>query len=76
LAVRRIRKFAENPNGAAELMKAGIPGIEYVDDSMYSSKSIPPATNYVMFPGTEDRIRILRKYGLLAPMALPAMSEE
>jgi hypothetical protein len=75
LAARRIRKFAENPNGAAELMKAGIPGIEYVDDSMYSSKSIPPATNYVMFPGTEDQIRILRKYGLMAPVAAGAASQ-
>jgi hypothetical protein len=28
-----------------------------------------------MFPGTEDHIRILRKYGLLAPMALPALQE-
>ena len=27
--------------------------------------------NYVMFPGTEDRIRILRKYGL-APATLGA----
>jgi hypothetical protein len=45
-------------------MKAGIPGIEYVDDSMVSAKGIEPARNYVMFPGTEDSIRILRKYAL------------
>jgi hypothetical protein len=29
-----------------------------------------------MFPGTEDSIRILRKYGLLAPMAAGAMQEQ
>jgi hypothetical protein len=28
-----------------------------------------------MFPGTEDSIRILRKYGLLAPMAVGAASQ-
>jgi len=77
LAKRRIRKLAESPSGAAELMKAGIPGIEYVDDSMLSAKGIGPARNYVMFPGTEDSIRILRKYGLLAPIAAgAAMGEE
>lgn len=69
LAARRIRKLAENPDGAGELMRAGIPGIQYVDDSLLSTKGIAPATNYVMFPGTEDRIRILRKYGLLPPLA-------
>jgi hypothetical protein len=76
LAARRIRKLAENPNGAAELFKAGIPGVQYVDDSMVSSKGIGPARNYVMFPGTEDSIRILRKYGLLAPIAGATMSPD
>lgn len=75
LAGRRIRKLAENPNGAAELMKAGIPGIQYVDDSMLSTKGIAPATNYVIFPGAEDQIRILRKYGLMAPVAAGAMDD-
>lgn len=32
----------------------------------------PGARNYVMFPGTEDQIRILRKYGLLTPVAAGA----
>lgn len=37
----------------------------------------PGTRNYVMFPGTEDSIRILRKYGLLAPMAAAGtMGEE
>jgi hypothetical protein len=34
------------------------------------------ARNYVMFPGTEDSIRILRKYGIMAPIAAGAMGEE
>jgi hypothetical protein len=32
------------------------------------------ARNYVMFPGTEDSIRILRKYGIMAPIAASAAS--
>ena len=75
LAARRIRKFAESPAGAAELLKAGIPGVQYIDDSMLSSKGIGPAKNYVVFPGAEDQIRILRKYGLLAPLATGAASQ-
>jgi hypothetical protein len=76
LAARRIRKLAENPSGAAELFRAGIPGIQYVDDSLFAAKGIDPARNYVMFPGTEDSIRILRKYGIMAPIAAGAMGEE
>ncbi len=34
------------------------------------------ARNYVMFPGTEDSIRILRKYGMMAPVAAGAMQED
>jgi hypothetical protein len=64
LAARRIRKLAENPSGAEELRNSGIPGIEYTDDSLFSSQGISPARNYVMFPGTEDSIRILRKYAI------------
>jgi hypothetical protein len=56
------------------LLERGIPGNRYLDASSRSSGQ--GTRNYVMFPGTEDRIRILRKYGLLAPMALPAASEE
>jgi len=56
------------------LMESGIPGIRYLDQG---SRSAGEGTrNYVMFPGTEDRIRILRKYGILAPLALPAMQED
>lgn len=76
LAARRIRKLAENPSGAAELLRAGIPGVRYVDDSLFPTKGIAPATNYVVFPGAEDKIRILRKYGLLAPMGAGMMGGE
>ena len=58
---------------AARLMEAGIPGIRYLDGNSRAAGS--GTHNYVMFPGTEDHIRILRKYGLLAPMALPALQE-
>lgn len=52
------------PKAAAQLlMDAGIPGIKYWDGQ---SRSVGAGVrNYVMFPGTEDQIRILRKYGLL-----------
>lgn len=61
--------------GAARQMRdAGIPGIRYLDQG---SRSAGEGTrNYVMFPGTEDRIRILRKYGLLAPMGAGMMGGE
>jgi len=44
------------------LFKAGIPGHAYRGN----------ADNYVFYPGTEDSIRILRKYGLLAPLGAGA----
>jgi hypothetical protein len=63
------------PREAAEAaLGVGIPGIRYLDGG---SRSAGQGThNYVMFPGTEDSIRILRKYGLLAPMAAGAMQDE
>lgn len=49
------------------LRQAGIPGIRYLDQG---SRAAGDGTrNYVMFPGTEDSITILRKYGLLPPLA-------
>jgi hypothetical protein len=59
----------------SELRNAGVPGIQYWDG--LSRRSASGTRNYVMFPGTEDSIRILRKYGLLAPIAAgAAMGEE
>lgn len=52
---------------------AGIPGLRYLDE--YSRGAKEGTRNYVMFPGTEDSIRILRKYGLLAPIAAGAMDD-
>jgi hypothetical protein len=55
---------------SAALREAGIPGIRYLDQG---SRSAGQGTrNYVMFPGAEDSIRILRKYGLMAPIAAGA----
>ena len=60
-------------SAARGLLNAGIPGIRYLDQG---SRAAGQGTrNYVMFPGTEDSIRILRKYGLLAPMAAGALQE-
>lgn len=51
------------PGASAFLREAGVPGVRYFDGQ---SRSAGEGTrNYVMFPGTEDSIRILRKYGLL-----------
>lgn len=53
---------------------AGIPGLRYLDE--YSRGSSAGTRNYVVFPGAEDSIRILRKFGLLAPMAVRGMQDE
>ena len=53
------------------LANAGIPGVRYLDE--YSRGARAGTRNYVAFPGAEDSIRILRKYGLLAPIAAGAM---
>ena len=56
------------------LMRGGVPGAMYFDRG---SRSVGEGTrNYVMFPGTEDSIRILRKYGMMAPIAAGAASGE
>ena len=70
-----INDSVTNQTRASErLLDAGIPGIRYLDQG---SRSAGEGTrNYVMFPGTEDRIRILRQYGLLPPLAAGAMQEE
>lgn len=55
---------------------AGIPGLRYLDE--YSRGASQGTRNYVIFPGAEDSIRILRKYGLLAPIpaAMAGSSED
>lgn len=66
---------AGSDTGAAAIVRGeGIPGIRYLDQG---SRAAGEGTrNYVMFPGTEDRIRILRKFGLLAPMGAGMMGGE
>ena len=66
-AASELHGLARTPGGSAALAEAGIPGIRYLDQGSRSSGE--GTRNYVMFPGTEDRIRILRKYGLLPPLA-------
>ena len=58
-----INDSVTNQAMAAErLMEAGIPGIRYLDQG---SRSRGDGTrNYVVFPGAEDSIRILRKYAI------------
>jgi hypothetical protein len=81
IATRRGEEFDDDMTGelanlaaSQELLAEGIPGIRYLDQG---SRSAGQGThNYVIFPGAEDRIRILRKYGLLAPMAAGAAMEE
>ena len=73
-AAQALRSLTMRPEGARALMDAGVPGVRYWDAD---SRGLGQGTrNYVIFPGGEDRIRILRKYGLLAPMALPALEQE
>lgn len=74
-AAEELARLPNTPGGARALMEAGVPGVRYFDGS--SRGAAEGTRNYVMFPGTEDSIRILRKYGLLAPIAAgAAMGEE
>jgi hypothetical protein len=62
----------DGPRGAADKLRAaGVPGVRYLDSGSRGT----PATgtrNFVMFPGTEDAIRIIRKFGWLIPATLAA----
>jgi hypothetical protein len=53
---------AKRPEGAEKLRQAGIPGIQYYDAQ---SRGGQPATtqNFVVFPGNEDMLTILRRNG-------------
>jgi hypothetical protein len=63
------------PLGAArEMVVKGIPGIKYLDSDPRSKGT--GTSNYVVFPGAEDGIRILRKYGVVAPVAAGAASQQ
>jgi hypothetical protein len=73
-----LHGLARTRGGAAALREGGVPGIKYLDEvSRYSGGDGDQITrNYVMFPGTEDSIRILRKYGMMAPIAAGATADE
>lgn len=61
----------------ALLEEHGIPGIKYQDQM--SRGSIGGTRNYVIFPGAEDQIRILRKYavpGAIGAGAASGMQDE
>ena len=59
-------------SAAEALLQEGIPGIQYLDSG---SRKVGDGTrNYVMFPGTEDQIRILRKYAVPGAIAAGAAS--
>jgi hypothetical protein len=56
------RMDAKRPEGAEKLRQAGIPGIQYYDAQ---SRGGQPATtqNFVVFPGNEDLLTILKRNG-------------
>lgn len=60
-----LRDFAKTPRGAVELSEAGIPGIRYLDG--ISRPSGGGTRNYVVFPGAEGAIDIIRKWGWMLP---------
>lgn len=60
-------KMEPSERTAAILMQqAGVPGVRYMDQ--FSRSRGNGTRNYVIFPGAEDAIRILRKYGVMAPI--------
>lgn len=64
-------KMPPGAQSAAMLMRDnGIPGIRYLDEGSRAAKK--GTRNYVMFPGTEDQIRILRKYAVPGAMGAGA----
>jgi len=61
-----------NLEASKELLSEGVPGIRYLDQA---SRSVGEGTrNYVMFPGTEDAIRILRKFAVPGAVGAGAAS--
>ena len=72
-SINPLKLEPSDKNVSVLLRQQGIPGLRYLDQG---SRSAGEGTrNYVMFPGTEDSIRILRKYGMLGPAAAGALSQ-
>ncbi len=74
-AISDLNALKQSPTAASEALRSvGIPGIRYLDGG---SRAAGDGTrNYVIFPGAEDRIRILRKFGLLGPAAMAGTNSE
>jgi hypothetical protein len=64
-----------------QLLASGVPGIRYLDGMSRSGRNrgrvtsvrTPPGENYVMFPGTEKLIRIIRRFGFVPPALYASM---
>jgi len=56
-----------------QLLDRGVPGVRYWDQQ--SRAPGQGTSNYVMFPGTEESIEILRKYGMAAPTPVAAPAQ-
>lgn len=65
-AISDLNALKQSPTAASEALRSvGIPGVRYLDQG---SRAAGEGTrNFVMFPGTEDLIRIVRKYGWIPP---------
>lgn len=66
-------KYGEDNTGkkmAAEFLRRHeVPGTTFLDGFSRNKGLSEDATrNYVMFPGNDDRIEILKRYGILAPL--------
>lgn len=61
------------PQLSEALLSRGVPGIRYLDQG--SRRAGAGTRNYVMFPGTEDKIRILSKYAV-PPLIAAGMQGE
>ena len=67
------------PAAAAYLNSVGIPGNKFLDQNsrMPSRHGGRPATrNYVMYPGNDDKIEILKRWGMLLPLAEAQRQED
>ena len=71
-----LEAYAPPGGGAAfassALLDAGVPGLRYLDAG--SRRAGQGTRNYVMFPGTEDSIRILRKLAVPGVVGVGAAS--
>jgi hypothetical protein len=62
----------DRPAASAALLRGGVPGIRYFDG--HSKNMLEGTRNYVVFPGAEDSIRILRKYAVPGAVGAGAAS--